>query len=193
MADSLAKGERIRLDNVSTIADGIAVKEPGTLTYEACRLFVDEVVTVTEDEIAAAILALIEKQKLVSEGAGAVSVAAAMFHKLPIEHKKVVCIVSGGNIDVTILNRVITRGLTKSGRICNLTLVLNDKPGQLSGVCEVIGKAGGNILSVTHGRSNAKSGGINNCEIHIELETRNPEHVKEINEALTKAGYIVLD
>lgn len=191
MVKSLEKGERICLDGVSTIADGIAVKEPGDLTYELCKRYVDEIVTVTDDEVAAAILALIEKQKLVAEGAGAVSVAAAMFRKLPIAGKKTVCIVSGGNIDVTILNRVITRGLTKSGRICTLTLDLFDKPGQLSGVCDVIGRTGGNILSVTHTRSTDNTG-INNCELHVELETRNPEHVRQIKEALTAAGYTVL-
>lgn len=192
MAESIKQQERIRLDNVSTIADGIAVKQPGTLTYEACRRYVDEIVTVTEDEIAAAILALIEKQKLVAEGAGAVSVAAAMFNKLPIQGKRVVCIVSGGNIDVSILNRVITRGLTKSGRICNISLDLNDKPGQLSAVCDIIGKHGGNILNITHGRTNNRGIGINSCELHVELETRNHEHVKEIHDALTDAGYQIV-
>ena len=97
-----------------TIADGIAVKEPGDLTYELCQKYVDEIVTVSDDEIAAAILALIEKQKLIAEGAGAAAVAAVMFDKLPIEGKKVVCVVSGGNIDVNILNRVINRGLPVS-------------------------------------------------------------------------------
>lgn len=187
MEQSVEKGERIRLDSVSTIADGIAVKEPGDLTYECCLRYVDKIVTVTEDEIAAAILALIEKQKLVAEGAGAVSVAAAMFGHLPIEGKKVVCLVSGGNIDVSILNRIITRGLTKSGRIAKITLDLTDKPGQLSGVCDVIGKAGGNIITVSHGRTNTK--GINDCHLYLELETRNNEHVEQIRHDLVAAGY----
>lgn len=191
MYDSINAGERIRLDAVSTIADGIAVKEPGSLTYEACRKYVDEIVTVTEDEIAAAILTLLEKQKVVAEGAGAVAVAAVMFHKLPVTGKKVVCLVSGGNIDVTILNRVITRGLAKSGRICTITLDLNDKPGQLSAVAEIVGKKGGNILTVTHGRSHSCSG-INNCELNIEIETRNNAHVQEIIDALTQAGYNII-
>lgn len=129
MAHSISEGHKVHLDSVRTVADGIAVKEPGDLTYSLVKEYVDEVVTVSEDEIAAAILALIEKQKLVAEGAGAVSVAAAMFNKVPIKGKKTVCIVSGGNIDVTSLNRVITRGLVKSGRNCTLTLDLEDKPG----------------------------------------------------------------
>ncbi|MDE6825179.1 MAG: threonine ammonia-lyase, partial [Paramuribaculum sp.] len=116
MEESIAKSERIRLDSVSTIADGIAVKEPGVNTFEMVQKYVDQVVTVSDDEIAAAILFLIEKQKLVSEGAGAVPMAAVLFDKLPVKGKKVVCMVSGGNIDVTSLNRVITRGLVKTGR-----------------------------------------------------------------------------
>lgn len=134
MVKSIKDNERVHLDSVSTIADGIAVKEPGDLTYELCKKYVDDVVTVSDDEIAAAILKLIEQQKLVAEGAGAVSVAAAMFDKLPIKGKKVVCLVSGGNIDVTSLNRVITRGLVKSGRDCTVSINLSDKPGQLSKV-----------------------------------------------------------
>lgn len=190
MAESLHQNKSIRLDSVSTIADGIAVKEPGVNTFEMCRNYVDEIVTVSDDEVAAAILALIEQQKLVAEGAGAVSVAAAMFGKVPIEDKKVVCLVSGGNIDVTSLNRVITRGLVKSGRDCTITLNLNDKPGQLSKVCNVIGDLGANILSVEHQR-NSDLTNINGCLLNVEVETRNPEHVKEIKEGLRKAGFEV--
>ncbi len=147
MYESVKEGERKHLSQVSTIADGIAVKEPGGNTYEFCRKYVDEIVTVSEDEIAAAILALIEQQKLVAEGAGAVSVAAAMFNKVPVCGKKTVCVVSGGNIDVTILNRVITRGLVKSGRNCTLKLDVGDKPGQLSEICTILGANGANIIS----------------------------------------------
>lgn len=191
MALSLKEGHREYLANVTTIADGIAVKEPGENTFDYCSKYVDEIVTVTDDEIAAAILALIEQQKLVAEGAGAVSVAAAMFNKVPIKGKKTVCIVSGGNIDVTILNRVITRGLVRSGRNCTLTLDLNDKPGQLSGVCKVLGEAGANIISVVHER-NTDRASINGCLLRIEVETRNNEHIVMINEALDKAGYHVV-
>lgn len=190
MARSMEKGEILHLDKVSTIADGIAVKEPGVNTYEFCRKYVDKIVTVSEDEIAAAILALIEQQKLVAEGAGAVSVAAAMFNKVPIAGKKTVCVVSGGNIDVNILNRVITRGLVKSGRNCTLTLDLTDQPGQLSAVCQVIGEMGANIISVTHER-NSHVTSINGCIIRMEIETRNLDHISHIREALTEKGYHV--
>lgn len=190
MVKSLHNGERECLDHVSTIADGIAVKEPGINTFEMCRKYVDDIVTVSDDEVAAAILTLIEQQKLVAEGAGAVSVAAAMFNKVPIEGKKVVCLVSGGNIDVTSLNRVITRGLVKNGRDCTITVILSDKPGQLSKVCSVIGDLGANILSVEHKR-NSKNTDINGCKLHIDMETRNNEHIQIIRKGLEEAGFIL--
>ena len=192
MVDSIKKGERVRLDSVSTIADGIAVKEPGVNTFDICSKYVDEIVTVSDDEIAAAILALLEKQKLVSEGAGATAVAAAMFNKLPLEGKKVVCLVSGGNIDVNILNRIITRGLAKTGRVCQLEMELRDKPGELSAVLKIVGDTGGNILGVNHERVAAATE-INSCMLHLELETLNEEHIAQIKNALTSAGYKVLN
>ena len=190
MTRSLGEGRRVRLDSVSTIADGIAVKEPGVNTYDLCSKYVDEIVTVSDDEVAAAILTLIEQQKLVAEGAGAVSVAAAMFNKVPIKGKKVVCVVSGGNIDVTSLNRVITRGLVKNGRDCTVTVVLSDKPGQLSKVCSVIGDLGANILSVEHKR-NSSNTEISGCKLHIEMETLNHEHIDKIKNGLREAGFTV--
>ena len=120
MYRSLHEHKYQTLKNVATFADGIQVKTPGELTYQLCEEYVDDIVTVSEDETAAAILALMENQKLVAEGAGAMPVAAALFHKLPLEGKKAVCLISGGNIDVNILNRVITRGLVMSGRKTNL-------------------------------------------------------------------------
>lgn len=188
MFTSLKENQIIHLSNVSTIADGIAVKEPGINTFELCRKYIDDVVTVSDDEVAAAILTLIEQHKLIAEGAGAVAVAAAMFNKIPIKGKKTVCIVSGGNIDVTILSRIINRGLTKSGRNCILTVELQDKPGQLSGVCNVIAELGGNIISVIHERTNA-SVNINGCSLRIEMETRNSEHIEIIRKGLISAGF----
>lgn len=192
MAASLKEGKLCHLNDVSTIADGIAVKEPGVNTFEMCNKYVDEVVTVSDDEIAAAILALIEQQKLVAEGAGAVAVAAAMFNKVPIKGMKTVCLVSGGNIDVSTLSRVITRGLNKSGRNFTFIIDLADKPGQLSGVCNVIGDKGGNIISVTHERINSSTA-INGCTIRLELETRDLAHIDEIRRALSGAGYKVMN
>ncbi len=192
MAESLKSGKREHLDSVFTIADGIAVKEPGDLTLELCRRYVDEVVTVTDDEIAAAILALVEKQKLVAEGAGAAAVAAAMFGKLPIDGKDVVCVVSGGNIDVNTLNRVINRGLAKAGRVCQFELEVQDKPGILSNVLRIVGDQGANVLSVNHERIGSASQ-VNSCVLHLELETLNTEHIERIRQALADAGYAVKD
>ena len=192
MEHSIRAGERVRLDSVSTIADGIAVKEPGSLTYELCKKYVDEFVTVSDDETAAAILALMERQKVVAEGAGAVAVAAVMFDKLPVAGKKVVCIVSGGNIDVNTLNRVITRGLAKSGRNYTFIIELPDKPGQLAGVMDVIAEQSGNIISVTHERLNTNTE-INGCSIRVELETRDSDHIEQIRRALCSVGFNVLN
>lgn len=176
------------LKSVSTVADGIAVKKPGDLTYKICSKYVDEIGLVTEDEICAAILRLLEEEKMVAEGAGAASVAAVMFNKVPVKGKKTVCIVSGGNIDVTILNRVISRGLEKDGRLCLFTVELDDKPGQLLEVSSVIAAAGGNIISVYHER-NADSESVNSCELRVKIETRNSEHIQEIKNELIKRGF----
>ena len=176
------------LDAVSTFADGIAVKTPGETTFQMVEKYVDDIVTVSEDETAAAILALIEKQKLIAEGAGAVSVAAAMFGKLPLEGKKAVCLISGGNIDVNILNRVITRGLVMGGRNVNLMIALEDKPGQLQGVSEIISRCGGNVVSVHHDRADT-SMAITSCFLKLGLETRDQAQIEEIRNALTQAGF----
>lgn len=180
-----------KLDSVFTIADGIAVKEPGTLTYELCSQYVDEIVTVSDDEISAAILALMEKHKLVVEGAGAVAVAAAMFGKVDVKGKKTVCLLSGGNIDVTILSRVITRGLLMSGRNCQLNIELVDKPGQLMNVSRIIAEQGGNVTAVHHEHSNEGSD-VNGCYLRLTLETRNFEHIEQIKQALTDYGIKII-
>ena len=188
MVKSQQEGTPITLDQAETFADGIAVKHPGDITYQLVEQYVDEIVTVSEDEIAAAILALIEKQKVISEGAGAVSVAAVLFHKLPVEGKKVVCIVSGGNIDVNILSRVITRGLLTSGRNVSLTIALTDKPGQLQEVSEIIARCGGNVVSVHHDRSDANMA-ITSCFLKLGLETRDHAQIVQIQKELTQAGF----
>ncbi len=192
MYNSVKDGKIKRLDNVATLADGIAVKEPGENTFELVNKYVDEIVTVTEDEISGAILSLIEQQKLIAEGAGAVSVAAVMFDKVPVKGKKVVCLVSGGNIDVTILSRVIRRGLVKSGRASLLTIELVDKPGQLVGVSKIIADLGGNVTAVHHERADANAN-VNGCFLRIQLETRNFEHLEQIRAALRNAGFKVVD
>ncbi len=191
MYRSVKEGAPITLDEVNTIADGIAVKHPGTLTYELTKKYVDDIFTVSEDEIATAIVTLMERKKMVAEGAGAVSVAAAMFNKLPLKDKNVVCIVSGGNIDVNKLSRVITRGLINSGRRCSLTLRLMDKPGQFSEVARVLAEHGANVISAFHERASTDAD-INFCYIQLDLETRDFEHIETIKHALEAEGFRIV-
>ncbi|MFR8001923.1 MAG: threonine ammonia-lyase [Hydrogeniiclostridium sp.] len=192
MRHSLEDGKVEELERVSTFADGIAVKCPGDLTYELVSKYVDEVVTVSDDEIATAVLTLIEQQKLIAEGAGAVSVAAAMFNKVDIKGKKVICLVSGGNIDVTILSRVINRGLLKAGRLCDMTIELADKPGQLKEISAIVADLGGNVIHVRHDHGGEETD-INGCYLSLQMETRNHAHVEEIRRAIAERGYTIID
>ncbi len=176
------------LDSVSTFADGIAVKKPGDVTFDMVSKYVDDIVTVTDDETAAAILTLMEKQKVVSEGAGAVPVAAVLFNKLPVEGKKVVCVVSGGNIDVNILSRVINRGLIKEGRKAELTIELLDKPGQLVAVSRIIASMGANVTKVDH-NSSAENTDINGCYLTVQMETRDFAHIEAIRQKFIEEGF----
>ena len=190
MYKSLKAGKIECLKSVQTIADGIAVKEPGENTFAIASEYVDDVVLVSDDEVASAILALIEKQKMISEGAGATAVAAVMFDKLPLKGKRVVCVVSGGNIDVTSLSRVIDRGLLNSGRSSSLLIELIDKPGQLKEISRIIADLGGNVTGVHYEKGNTKS--VNGCFLRIEMETRDYDHVNLITESLKNEGFKIV-
>lgn len=191
MVNAMELHELHTLDRVSTVADGIAVKTPGSLTFDLCEKYVDDIVTVTEDEIATAILTLIEQQKLIAEGAGAVSVAAAMFNKLPIKGQNIACVVSGGNIDVSILSRVINRGLLTAGRLSELTIELLDKPGQLKEIATIIADLGANVVRVHH-NPGGKNTDINGCYLKVSMETRNHEHLAEIKKVMEARGYKII-
>ncbi len=188
MYDAWKAGSYRTLDRVDTFADGIAVKTPGEQTFELIRRYVDDIVTVSEDEIAAAILALMENQKLVAEGAGAAPVAAALFGKLPLAGQKTVCLISGGNIDVNILSRVINRGLVMGGRKCNLTIALEDKPGQLTRVSEIISGCGANVVSVQYDQGDTNMA-ITSCFLKLGLETRDADQIAEIKQKLEADGF----
>jgi threonine dehydratase len=192
MYKSLENHERTKLNHISTFADGIAVKYPGELTFELCSQYVDQVVTVTDDEIATAILTLMEQQKLVSEGAGAVAVAAVLFDKLPLEGKKACAIVSGGNIDVNILSRVINRGLLTTGRSSELKIEMLDKPGQLKEVSAIIADMGANVTKVMHNLGGENTD-ITGCYLHISMETKNKEHFLTVKQAIQNAGYRITE
>lgn len=193
MEHSITDGEIETLPKVQTIADGIAVKTPGDLTFELTQKYVDGIFTVTDDEIALAILTLLEQQKLIAEGAGAVPVAAVMNGKIPdIDGKKVCCLVSGGNIDVTILSRVVERGLKMGGRTANITIALSDKPGQLLGVSQIIAQLGANVVSVNYDSTDLDMN-ITDCYLRIGIETRDFQHIVQIRQALKDAGFEVCD
>ncbi|MCL1990386.1 MAG: threonine ammonia-lyase [Defluviitaleaceae bacterium] len=188
MANSVAMGHPMRIHTVATFADGIAVKTPGVQTLALVKQHVDAIVTVTEDEIATAILTLMEKQKLVAEGAGATAVAALLFNKLPVAGKRVVAIVSGGNIDVNILSRVITRGLITSGRQHTLEIALEDKPGQLVGVSRAIEQCGANVIRVDYTDSDPNTS-VTSCVLKVGIETRGFSQIEAVEETLRAAGF----
>ena len=190
MAESLKEGKIITLSSVDTVADGIKVKTPGDLTFDMCKEYVDEVVTVSEGEIASAILTVLEKQKLVAEGAGAVGIAAAMYHKVNTEGKTVCALLSGGNVDVTMLERILTRGLAKEGRTVSFSTVLPDQPHALASFLEVVSSLGANVLDVNHERRNTKAA-IGSCVVNLSLETRDKAHIQEIFGSLRRKGYVV--
>ena len=192
MAESLKEGKIITLSSVDTVADGIKVKTPGDLTFDMCREYVDEVVTVSEGEIASAILTVLEKQKLVAEGAGAVGIAAAMYHKVNTEGKTVCALLSGGNVDVTMLERIITRGLAKAGRTANFATVLPDQPKTLATLLNIMSDMGVNVLEVNHERGNLKAP-VGSCVVHLLVETRDALHVQQIYETLRAQGYPIME
>lgn len=192
MLNSLEHEQITCLEHVQTIADGIKVKEPGDHTFDLCRQYVDQIVTVTDDEVAGAILKLIETQKLITEGAGAVSVAAVMYDKIPVEGKNVVCILSGGNIDVTILSKVIERGLLKAGRSDTLAIQLEDRPGQLAKVSKLLASLNANVVSVFYDKASEGSS-ITDCVLRINIETRDADHIREDHQALAENGFSLLD
>ena len=192
MYESRRAGKVTTVADGDTIADGIHVLTPGELTFELCQKYVDEIVTVSEDEIAAAILALMEGQKTVAEGAGATPVAACMFGKVDTSSKKTVCVVSGGNVDVTTLSRIITKGLSKSGRIAEIATEVVDKPGSLIQLLQVVSETGANIVSINHARED-KHSDVGACIVSMVLETRNQEHVDQIKAAMTSKGYSLLE
>ena len=188
MYTSVQQGQRVELSHVSTIADGIAVKKPGELTFELCKKYVDEVVTVSDGEIASAILFLLETQKTVAEGAGATPVAAVMSGKVNTTKGKTVCVVSGGNVDVTTLSRVITKGLSNSGRIVEISTKIADKPGSLIQLLQVVSSTGANVVHIHHTREDRHSE-VGECIVSMVLETIDQAHIHQIESALKANGY----
>ncbi len=189
MKASLEAGHVEELPSAKTIADGIAVKKPGELTFALCQKYVDEVVTVDDDEIAQAILFLMERGKMVAEGAGAAPVAAILGRKFDTSGK-VVAVISGGNIDVTMISRIIEKGLLRAGRVSKLRIVMKDQPGQLEEVSRIIGGNGANVMAVHHDRTDVDLD-IRDAILEITMETQDREHAQRIIAALREAGFHV--
>ena len=188
MKAALGAGYPVLLDPATTIADGIAVRQAGSLTLEIAKKYVDDIVLVDDEEIAGAILRLLETQKVLAEGAGAAGVAALLNHKTHLSGKRVAVIAGGGNIDVTLLARIIERGLVKEGRLVRMRIPLPDHPGALHRLTTILAAERANIVQVLHDRAyfGAHLGeGI----VDITLETRGPEHVGELLTRLSDAGY----
>ena len=188
MQVALAEGQPVTLSPAVTIADGIAVRRCGDLTLPLVQKYVDQIVTVDDEEIANAILLLLEREKTLAEGAGAAAIAALLNHKLPLVGKKVAVLVCGGNIDVTLLSRIIERGLVKDGRLVRLRVHLPDYPGALHKLTAILAQHRANIVETSYNRAYY---GVNVGEtaIDITMETRGPEHITELLSALSAGGY----
>ncbi len=191
VAESLQKGERIHRSTVDTIADGIATHAVGEQTFDIIRDTVDEVVTVTDPEIANTVTALLERTKTLVEGAGAVALAAVLENKFSFEQDEVlVTVISGGNIDLNVLKTVITRGLVERGRFLRIRTVLKDRPGALHELVELLAEHRTNIHAIEHDRA-SKDIAMNAAEVELDLETRGDDHVDELLAALDAANYTV--
>ncbi|WP_420366597.1 threonine ammonia-lyase [Curtobacterium sp. L3-7] len=185
--DSLDAGEPVTIQTTPTIADGIAVARPGELNFPIIRDLVDEIVTVSDDDVARALLVLLERAKLVVEAAGAVGVAAIMAGAVKDTGRTVV-LLSGGNIDPLMMERVITRGLVAASRYIGIRIMLPDRPGQLARVSQVISDAGANVVEVLHTR-HGQGLVINEVALDLSIEARGPEHAEEVIQRLHEAGF----
>jgi threonine dehydratase len=191
MRRALLEGRPVRLDPASTIADGIAVREVRERTLALTKTYVDDLVTVTEEELARAILLLLEIEKTVVEGAGAAPLAALLNRDLGLEHRTVVLVLSGGNIDVTMLARIIERGLVKDGRLVRLIVLLRDRPGALARLTALVAEERANVVHIEHDRAFARWTAIGETEVVLTLETSGPDHIERLLARLRSAGYRV--
>jgi threonine dehydratase len=190
MKRSVEAGQSVTVDPAHTLADGIAVRRPGDLTLPMVRKYVDDLVSCDDEEIANAILLLLEREKTVAEGAGAIALAAAVQRKIAVSGKRVVMLIGGGNIDVNLISRIIERGLVKDGRLVRLTVTVPDRPGSLAALTQLVAGARANVVEIHHNRAFTKAS-LGDTLVELVLETRGPEHITELVETLTRAGYAV--
>ena len=193
MKASVDAGRLVELAAGTTIADGIAVKRPGEATFEMIRRYVDDIVTVDEEELSNAILLLLEREKTVAEGAGAVGLAALIHGKVPAtKGRKVVVLISGGNIDVNLVSRIIERGLVKDGRLVRLVVRMPDRPGMLARLTTEVAQAGANVVEIYHNRAFSKAG-LGEVAVEVTLETRGRSHIEELMGSLGQKGWQVAE
>ena len=188
MNQSIVDGHVVCLDNVCTIADGVAVKKPGDITYTLAEKYVDEIITASDFEIMDAFIDLMEKHKLIGESSGALSLAVAK--KIKPEGKKIVSVLSGGNIDTVTISSMVRRGLVSKGRILSFSIALRDKPMELVSILNIISGLGANIVEVYHDQFESVDR-LSDIMLHIRLETNGHEHIKEITDKLYEKGYNV--
>lgn len=195
MKTAFAEHRPVEVPAAQTLADGIAVQKVGHLTHKTCEKYLDDIVTVTEEEIANAILVMLEEEKTVAEGAGAAAVAAMIAGKIPdISSSDRVCpIICGGNIDVNVISRIIERGLVAAGRLCRLHIRLDDVPGSLAQVLTLLADMKVNILHVDHNRTFLETQALGSTNVEISMETRGKEHIQKIRDRLQKEGYRIVD
>jgi threonine dehydratase len=188
MKAAVREGKPVTLAAAATIADGIAVRRSGERTLPMVQKYVDDIVTVEEEEIANAILLLLEREKTLAEGAGAAAIAAMLNRKLPLAGKRVAVLVCGGNIDVTLLSRIIERGLVKDGRLVRLRVHLPDYPGALHRLTGILAEHRANIVETSYDRA-YHNVNLGDTAIDITMETRGPDHIADLIAALVAAGY----
>ena len=188
MKRAIEAGGPVTLPPARTLAEGIAVRRVGDKTFDVVRKYVDDIALVDEEEIAEAMLALLEREKTVAEGAGAAPLAALLHRRLPVEGKRVAVIVCGGNIDMRLMSRVIERGLVKSGRMVKMRLKIPDVAGSLARVANLVAAARSNIVQINHERTFSDAA-LNETDVEIVLETRGFDHAQEVKDALEAGGY----
>lgn len=182
-------GAPVTVPAARTIAEGIAIRRAGDMTYEACKKYLDDVVVVDEEEIAEAILALLEREKTVAEGAGATPLAALLHRRIPsLLGKKVAAVIGGGNIDVNVISRIIERGLVKSGRMVRFLVTLSDAPGSLARFTRILADAKASVIQIHHDRTFGAAA-LNETVLEVVLETRGLDHIEEVRAALLAGGY----
>jgi threonine dehydratase len=188
MSASLAQKQPVVTISSETIADGIAVKKPGILAYQLVEKYVDDIVLVEDVEISRTMLCLLERSKLLVEGSGASALVPLLYHRLPLQNKKVVIILSGGNVDITFMSRIIEHGLLESGRYVRIVTTVHDKPGKLNRLLSVLAEEGANIISIHHHRISPRIV-PGQAEVELELETNDQTHISRIENRLLREGY----